>query len=231
MVSVLISDSRSEQRFLAAVLRKAGYTPIETTDGGEVLREVMDMNPRLVLTAHETPPVEGVDFLPLVRRLTDVPIMVIGPDSEDSMVQALLYGADAYIKRPIDPDDLLARIQALLRRWDLHRHLSREQGRSQSADLSRLQDTLADLTPVEVKILSCLLDRSGGVVSREELMLDVWGDRNKASSLRFHISQLRQKLGKGALGEILNLKGIGYQLVLRPAAQAGRASAKMDGSC
>ena len=213
-MSVLLVDTLSDQKLLAALLRRAGYTPIETADSSEAIRELMDVNPQLIIAAQESPPIDGVEFLPLIRRLTEVPIIVIGPDSEDAMVQALFQGADAYIKRPINPDDLLARLRTLLRRWNA-RKLPREEGRNFNfKDVADLNTSLKNLTRVEAKLLKCLLDKRNGMASREELMLGVWGQRSKSSSLRFYIKQLRQKLYELQLGEILNFRGRGYRLVL-----------------
>ena len=116
MVGMLVVGDDSEQRLLAMLLRRVGYSPIEVTDSGEALREIIDWSPEIIVLTLETPPIEGVDFLRVVRRLTEVPIVVIGPDNENDAVQALERGADMYVKRPIDPDVFLARIAALLRR-------------------------------------------------------------------------------------------------------------------
>ena len=116
MASILLVSDEVEQSSLAALLRRAGYIPIETRDSGEALRETLDSRPQLIIMAKDTPPVEGVDLLPLLRRVTQAPILVIGPDAENDLVQALLHGADSYIKHPVDTDELLARIRSILRR-------------------------------------------------------------------------------------------------------------------
>lgn len=195
------------------LLRRAGYFPVEVTDSGEALREIIDGRHEIVVLTVETPPIEGVDFLPVVRRLTEVPIVVIGPDSENDAVQALLQGADMYIKRPIDPDEFLARMAALLRRL---RTLRQPGAGSDVMQFAELRSGLSSLTPVETRLLDCLLNQQGAVASREDLMLGVWGERGKSSSLRFYIRQLRQKLSEVPFAEILNLRGQGYRLRLRP---------------
>ena len=220
-MSILLVDGAAEQAPLATLLRKVGYIPVEARESGDALREVLDRRPHLIIVAQEAPPVEGVDLLPLLRRLTEVPIVVIGPDSEGAMVQALFQGADAYIKRPVDLDELLARIRAALRRRGVRRPPGTEQSSPQFTDLSQLQIQLANLTSVETKLLVCLLDRQNSLVPREELMMGVWGERGKPSSLRFYIRRLRQKLGTVLPVEILNLKGRGYRLLLGPADTAG----------
>ncbi|MFH1560079.1 MAG: response regulator transcription factor [Chloroflexota bacterium] len=216
MVRVLIGNSHCDQQLLTMLLRSAGYSIAEANGSGETLREIVDGNYEIIILPLETPPIEGVNFLSVVRRMTQAPIVVIGPDDEIDTVQTLLEGADVYLKRPIDPDEFLARMTALVRRMHSHKPLATEGEIRQFADLAWFWSQLSDLTPVETRLLDCLLDRQGSVASREDLMLSVWGEQDKSSSLRFFIRQLRLKLGKASLGEILNLKGRGYCLLLRP---------------
>ena len=117
MVIVLVVGDFPEQRLLAMLLRRVGYSPVEVTETGDALREIIDGRHEIIILPLETPPIEGVDFLPVARRLTSVPLIVIGPDSENDAVHALLQGTDMYIKRPIDPDGFLARMEAVLRRF------------------------------------------------------------------------------------------------------------------
>ena len=209
LVSVLIVGGLPEQRLLTMLLSRAGYSPFEVTDSGEALREIIDGRHEIVILTVEAPPIEGVSFLPVVRRLTDIPMIVIGPDSENEAVQALLQGADVYVRRPIDPDEFLARMTALLRRS----RTSKLPGtQSDVMQFSELRNELTDLTPVEARLLDCLLNRQGAIASREDLMLSVWGERGKSSSLRFYVRQLRQKLSNVPLVEILNYRGRGYRL-------------------
>lgn len=119
MDSVLILADESERWLLAAVVEREDLVVLETDDPGDALQLLIDKNPQLVILAEEAPPVEGVEFLPLVRRLTSSPIIVTGWGGEVRLTQALLQGADAYIARPIDTQELHARIRALLR-WSTY---------------------------------------------------------------------------------------------------------------
>ncbi len=238
MANILLVSDEVGQGSLAALLRRAGYIPIETSDSGEALQETLDRTPQLIIMAKETPPVEGVDLLPLLRRVTQAPILVIGPDAENDLVQALLHGADSYIKQPVDPDELLARIRNILRRQcgprtpDTNlrcqsglRTPDTNQSLLQFTDFSSLACRMTDLTPVEAKLLNCLIARKGGVAPPKELMLGVWGEGDKSPSLRFYIKRLRQKLSAVAPVAILNVKGRGYRLV-KGLGAAGTAGAQ-----
>ena len=125
MLSVVLINDVEEQGLLAAILRGAGYVTLEPAETGEAVRTLMENKHELVIMAQETPPLEGVDLLPVVRSLTPAPIVVVGPDEEPALVQALFQGADAYVRRPVNPDELLARIRALLRRRGLRRPAQR----------------------------------------------------------------------------------------------------------
>jgi DNA-binding response OmpR family regulator len=212
MESILTVADNGERWLLVAMFERAGYLPIEAREGGDAVRELLDRNPDAIVMAEETPPVEGVDTLSLLRRLTAAPIVVIGRGGETNISRALLQGADAYVTRPLDGEHLRARIRALLRRRRPKAPSAPSEGQSQSYSHGGLPDRFSHLTPVEGRLLQCLLSKDGGVTSREELSVSVWGERKKDLSLRFYISRLRRKLAEVAAWEIRTLRGRGYLL-------------------
>ena len=205
-VRVLVVGDHPEQRLLAMLLRRAGYSVVQVIDSGEALREIIDRRHEILILTVEPPQIEGVDFLPVVRRLTEVPIVVIGPPGEKDAVQALLQGADIYVTRPIDPDEFLARMAALLRRLRIPRHPGAGSDVMEFADFAGLRNRLSSLTPVESMVLESLPNDQGTAVSHDDRKLNAWGEHGKSSSLCDYIRQLSRLLGGVPFGGILNLR-------------------------
>ena len=97
------------------LLQTEAHEAVVKGDSSDGVAEVMKCSPSLIIMSEEMPPLEGVELLPLLRRLTASPIIVVGAGGETAIVKALLQGADMYISRPINYRELLSRIRALLR--------------------------------------------------------------------------------------------------------------------
>ena len=124
--TALIIDTDESRQELLVALKKAGFRVLEATNSGDGAKCALDNSPRIVIVAEEMTPLEGVDLLPVIRRLTDLPIIAIGSGGEMAMVQALLQGADVYLTRPVNVQEFMARIQALLRRYAIARGSAKE---------------------------------------------------------------------------------------------------------
>lgn len=101
---------------MAELLHQEGLDLKEETDSGQGVARVMEQQPGAILMAEEMAPLDGVELLPLLRRLTKAPIIVLGNGGETAVVSALLQGADMYMKRPLNNRELLSRVRALFRR-------------------------------------------------------------------------------------------------------------------
>ena len=97
------------------LLHTEGFEPVVKGDSSDGVARVMQGNPALVIMSEDMLPLDGVELLPLLRRLTASPIIVVGAGGETAVVKAILQGADMYISRPINYRELLSRIRALLR--------------------------------------------------------------------------------------------------------------------
>ena len=115
-LTALIIDADESSLGVVLALQDAGFRVIEALDSGEGVRHTLDFFPRVIIVGEEMPPVNGVDLLPLLRRLTGSPIIVLGSGGEMAMVRALFQGADVYLTRSVNVRELIARIHALLRR-------------------------------------------------------------------------------------------------------------------
>jgi DNA-binding response OmpR family regulator len=125
-LSVLVIDIDESRQDVVLALQDAGFRVIEVLQSDEGLSVVLDSPPRLIIVGEEMPPVDGVDLVPLLRWLTDSPIITLGSGGEIEMVKALVQGADFYLTRPVSPRELMARVRALLRRHGAARGFGEE---------------------------------------------------------------------------------------------------------
>ena len=114
---VLIIEADASFRVaLADVFQGEGIEVVAEAGSGGGVARIMQCAPGVVLMADEMPPLEGVELLPLARRLTSSPIIVVGDGGDTAVVKALLQGADMYLRKPVNYLELLSRIRALARR-------------------------------------------------------------------------------------------------------------------
>ena len=117
MPHVLVIEADEEQReSLGRLLEGQGIRHSEQSDGGLSLNYVTDEAPDLIIVAEEIQPVGGVELLPLLRRKSYAPIIMLGVGSQERVVKALLEGADMYLARPFSRLELLGRLHTMLRR-------------------------------------------------------------------------------------------------------------------
>lgn len=218
---LIVEDDLAMRESLEAAVELAGYDFVSARDGDRALTAVEAADPDLILLDIMMPNLDG---LSVVRRLrskhVDTPILLLtARDTVRDRVEGLDAGADDYLPKPFDLDELLARIRALLRR-----------GRpSGDDDLIRVADLVVypgerlatragrglELTKVEFDTLLCLARNVGIVLSRATLLDQVWGDAVDPTSktLEVHISYLRNKTeGVGEPRLIQTVRGVGYVL-------------------
>ncbi len=195
--------------------------------GREGLEMLRKRSPDLVLLDVKMPDVDGFDVLREIRRVSDVPVIMLTADGREiDIVRALDVGADDYVTKPFDLLELLARINAVLRR--VGRGHAGPTARIVVGDLVidpdaaevRLNGRRLDLTAMEYRLLRHLARTPDRFVGHDELIEHVWGDQDVgASSLKGLVSRLRLKLeaDPAAPAYIESERGVGYRLVSRPA--------------
>jgi DNA-binding response OmpR family regulator len=219
MQVLLVEDDEGVASALAELLGHAGASVISTSRGADALHRVKGCD--LVLLDLGLPDMDGLDVLRTLRRASAVPVIIMtARDSDGAVVLGLRAGADDYLVKPVRKAVLLARIDAVMRR------VRRVGGDSPTTpgpvtagpvtiDRER-RDVALDgkpqaLTKTEFQILTTLAGRQGEAVSREELMLEVWGTAvvGRSRSLDFFIGQLRAKLAGLPLQTV---RGFGFRL-------------------
>jgi len=219
-----VDDEVHVLRYLQRSLSEAGYEPVVASDPSEVNRLVELNEPDLILLDLRFPGTSGFEVMERVRELTEAPIIFLtASDREDDAVRALRAGADDYIVKPFSPSELLARVDAVLRRragaptTAARRPFVLE---DLKIDFAQRQVTLASqpvaLSATEWKLLAQLAAHAGRVVTFEQILQRVWGPTYGAETdlVRSFVRNLRRKLGDDARNPrfILSERGVGYRM-------------------
>lgn len=199
---LIVEDDENTAEMITTLLDEAGYESIAVTAGLIALDYVTASPPDLILLDLDLPDVNGISVLRRVRERSFLPMIVIsGFTQQQQKVTALEAGADDFLAKPFAPDELLARVKALLRRVDWTPETqTRIRVRKLELDIPRrevlIRGNRLHLTPIEYGLLATLMRNAGETVTHNELLLAVWGDNYKGdySVLRVNISRLRQKL-------------------------------------
>lgn len=223
---LIVEDDENTAEVVYTIMENAGYTPMMVDSGQVALNEINSAPPDLVLLDLGLPDMSGLEVLKQVRANSLLPLIVLsGYTEERDKVIALEAGADDYLAKPFSPEELLARVGALLRRveWTTPSE-PKLNVRNLEVDLARrvalLRGKRLQLTPIEYGLLVALMRRAGQVLTHDELLRSVWGDTYTGdfSVLRVNISRLRQKLDENprAPSYIVTVAGHGYTMPLRP---------------
>jgi two-component system OmpR family response regulator/two-component system response regulator QseB len=220
MRRLLVEDDRALGQGIRMALGSDGYTLDWLQDGLSALHALRTESFDLLLLDLGLPRLDGLDLLQQLRaEQHDVPVLILtARDGTVERIAGLDAGADDYLIKPFDVQELKARVRALLRR---------SQGRAQpilehagisldpSTQQVRYQDEDIIVTPMEYQLLHQLLVRPGKVVTRERLSraLYGWQDRVESNTLEVLIHNLRKKLSTEL---IRTVRGVGYVLVLKP---------------
>jgi two-component system response regulator QseB len=219
---LLVEDDPMIGRAVSAGLQDGGYAVDWVRDGGEAELALANGVYDLALLDLGLPRRDGMDILKSVRRAQSeerrkLPILIItARDSVADRVAGLDEGADDYLVKPFDLDELLARARAVIRRHEGRPSPERSYG-ALSIDPARrrvtFRDVAVDLSAREFAVLEALMKEPGAVVSRDKLEDAVygWGEEVESNSIEVHLHHLRRKLAPEL---IRNVRGVGYRIAL-----------------
>lgn len=223
-----IEDEPPIRKMLTITLEGKGYKVVDADNGKEGARLVASVKPDLVLLDLGLPDMDGKEVIESVREWSQVPIVICSVRSDDSeVVKALELGADDYVVKPFNPDVLLARIYANLRKsatqeagepdlvnGDIHMDLVRHEVFIKGEKIS--------FTPKEYDLLRYFLVHRGKMLTHKQILKEVWGPAHGEDMqyLRVYISQLREKLEGESEDDsyIVTEPGIGYRMEIKQAA-------------
>lgn len=227
-MKILVADD--DPQFLKALkitLHSQGYEIVTASDGVDCIKVAVETHPDMFVLDLGMPKMDGMGVIQGVRGWTDAPILVVsGRTDAREKVAVLDAGADDYLTKPVSIDELLARIRALARRIPQETETPTVTFGDVTVDLTahavfrdfRGRQVRVRLTPTEWKVLEVLVRNAGKLVTRQDLLTEIWGSEhiNDSGYLRLYISQLRKKVeADPAHPQYLKTEpGMGYRLDL-----------------
>jgi two-component system, OmpR family, KDP operon response regulator KdpE len=221
---LVVEDEEQMRRFLRVTLTMGGYRVAEATTAAEALAIASGRRPDLVILDLGLPDMDGLQVVTSLRQWFNGPVLVVSArQHEDDKVRALDAGASDYLTKPFGTSELLARIRAALR-TQVRAGTEPDAGVFVCGDLRVDRDRYEvsvrgqpiKLTPLEYRLLHTLIKHAGKVVTRRQLLREVWGDAHleEAHYLRVYMSALRRKLevnpARPAL--LVTEQNVGYRL-------------------
>ncbi|HEV2580840.1 MAG TPA: response regulator transcription factor [Ktedonobacteraceae bacterium] len=200
---LVVDDEREIVRALRRSLTAHGYAVLSARSGEEAIEVVSQQRPDLLLLDLLLPGIGGLEVCRQVRASSNMPIIVLSvKDAERDKVEALDLGADDYVAKPFGMNEVLARVRVALRRMAQPQYgaAPRFEAGPLSVDFAqrrvRLDEQEIALTPTEYDLLKVFILHRGKILTRQQLLKEVWGAQSHARthSLHVYVAQLRQKI-------------------------------------
>ena len=217
----IIEDDQSLSNEIKLALSKWGYSVGQVNDFENITNEVLDSNPKLILMDINLPSYDGFYWCSQIRNFMKVPIIFISSrDNDMDIIMSINMGGDDYITKPFSPQVLVAKIQAILRRtYSYNNDLKSDVIKFKDITLNIVEGKLyfkgenVDLTKNELKIINMLMSNQEKIVSREEIIEELWDTDEFISenTLTVNVNRLRKKLNSIGLEDVIETKkGQGY---------------------
>ncbi len=221
-VILVIDDEQQIRRFIKISLESCGYKIVEAETGSKGITEAASTNPDLIILDLGLPDMDGLDFLKNIREWSSVPVIILTvKDSENDKVTLLDSGADDYLTKPFNINELKARIRVAFR----HRLKSEDTPVYKAGKLIidfskrivKVNEKTVKFTPKEYALLSMLARNAGKVLTQNHILKELWGPYQDEESqyLRLYILQIRRKIEDDPSNPkiIITEPGVGYRLV------------------
>ena len=217
----IIEDDQALSNEIKLALSKWGYSVGQVNDFENITNEVLDSNPKLILMDINLPSYDGFYWCSQIRNFMKVPIIFISSrDNDMDIIMSINMGGDDYITKPFSPQVLVAKIQAILRRtYSYNNDLKSDVIKFKDITLNIVEGKLyfkgedVDLTKNELKIMNILMSNQEKIVSREEIIEELWDTDEFISenTLTVNVNRLRKKLKSIGLEDVIETKkGQGY---------------------
>jgi DNA-binding response OmpR family regulator len=219
---LIIEDERDVVDLLALHLRKSGKFAVSTAnDGASGLDKARNERPAFIILDLMLPKMPGLEVCKVLKTdpaTRHIPIMMLTAKAEEiDRIVGLEFGADDYVTKPFSPREVILRVKAILRRGEARRDDERLTAGAITIDPARhnvsVEGKRVNLTSIEFKLLSTLIQRRGRVQARDRLLNDVWGYESviDTRTVDTHVRRLREKLGKAGTA-VETVRGFGYRL-------------------
>jgi two-component system response regulator ResD len=227
-VKILVIDDEVNMRNLLSIfLTKDGLEVTESKNGPEALDILAKKSFDLIILDVMMPYMDGWEVCQKIRENLNTPILMLTARSETKdKIQGLNLGADDYLVKPFDQEELIARVFALLRRTSTEQTTTKESAVQSYGDIKidkegrqvQVEDQFVDLTPKEFELLVILATNQGRALSREILLENVWGHDfyGDNRTVDTHVKNIREKLRQAGLSAvpIQTVWGVGYKFVV-----------------
>lgn len=215
---LIIEDDEKLRHELEIFLNRNGYEAASLERFDNTLQELIKSNADLILLDINLPNADGEYILKEFRKVSDVPvIMITSRDNEMDELLSMHYGADHYVMKPFNTQILLAKIVAILKRTNSAVSQEKINCGKFVLNLSKsrieMGERRAELTANELKIMKCLVKNRGSIVSREDIMNDLWDSEAfiDDNTLTVNVTRIRKKLDEIGLQDIIETRrGQGY---------------------
>ena len=229
---LVVDDDKNICELLKLYLNKEGFETYFAYDGSEAVTSAKENEPDIIILDVMMPVINGWEACKLIRQFSDVPIiMLTALETTENKVQGLNIGADDYIVKPFEPVEVIARINAHLRRADKSLGDDTEENKHETKlivdnidiDLDKYEVKLdgkivKDLKPKEIQLLYFFMSNKNQVFTREQLLDKVWGYEyfGGTRTVDVHIKSLREKLkSKKSKWEIKTIWNVGYKFEIK----------------
>jgi DNA-binding response OmpR family regulator len=238
---LIVDDDAMAREILKRILEHAGYEVMTAGSGPEALRKLHEGIPHLVVVDLMMPEMDGFELCRRIKSHLDVPIVILSAVAAiESKVEGLQMYAEDYIVKPFEKEELVARVQRVLRRYGESAGVEQpEVVIDQELQINfvqhwaRVKGQQVTLTPTESKLLFLLVRNAGRVVTNETLLAKAWAGDEEAyeEGLRVHISRLRSKIesNPGKPVYIQTKRGVGYRFSAKVNYPAGQEPMALAG--
>lgn len=220
---LIIEDELAMRQHLRGALEYAGYRPVEARTGKLGIKLVGNLHPDAMIVDLGLPDIDGLEVIKTVRLSSKLPILILSArGAEADKIAALDAGADDYVGKPFSMGEFLARLRVALRRTS-NGGQTPARLRMGAVEIDLEKGSVLSggqrvrLTPIEMRLLSCLARHPGTVMTHRRIMHEVWGPAHEAQShyLRIYMMNLRHKLEPEPARPryLLTEPGIGYRLI------------------
>lgn len=215
---LIVEDDQTIARFVELELSHAGYDVCKAADGETALQVVAESTPDLIILDLMIP---GIDGLEVARRVREsghnMPILMLTARSEtQDVVTGFDAGADDYMRKPFEIPELLSRVRALLKRTEHDRPAVQFKAANVELDPAsrsvHVGGSEVNFTAKEYDLLEYMVSNAGRVISRDEILEEVWGGQASTDSnvIEVFVSHLRNKIGDDDNSVIRTIRGVGY---------------------
>jgi DNA-binding response OmpR family regulator len=228
---LIVEDDAAVAKTLVDALDLAGYRVWHAIDGADARSQLQRASPDLILLDLILPDIDGLVLCYTLKAMANAPVVICSATSRKrDPILALKLGADDFIHKPFELDDLLARVEAVLRRTPPSQAMAPHTPELRLGELlvepARHRVTVGEellaLTPTEFRLITVLAAHPDEVLSRDELAHEVWGvsDVNHGRTIDVHVRRLRLKLNRanGNAPTIVSVRRSGYKLTVREGA-------------